>query len=97
MALELAPFGIRCHVVLPGQAPGTAFSANARARLMQEGGFPAPYAEMIQTVFTRLTSGSDTAKTRSEDVTAAIWRVATDPAAPARMAAGADALALFTA
>lgn len=95
MALELAPFGIRCHVVLPGQAPGTAFAANARERLTQAGGFPEPYAEMVQAVFARLASGSDDEKTRSEDVVAAIWRVATDPAAPMRMPAGADAVALF--
>jgi len=95
MALELAPFGIRSHVVLPGQVPGTAFSANARARLTQEGGFPEPYAEMVQAVFTWISSGADDEKTRSEDVVAAIWRVATDPAAPRRLPAGADAVALF--
>ncbi|EBA07952.1 SDR family NAD(P)-dependent oxidoreductase [Sagittula stellata] len=27
MALELAAFGIQSHVVLPGQAPGTAYSS----------------------------------------------------------------------
>lgn len=95
MALELAPFGIRSHVVLPGQAPGTSFAANARERLTQAGGFPEPYAEMIQGVFARLASGSDDEKTRSEDVVAAIWRAATDPAAPMRVPAGADAVALF--
>lgn len=95
MALELAPFGIRSHVVLPGQAPGTAFSANARERLTQAGGFPEPYAEMVEAVFARLTSGSDDEKTRPEDVAAAIWRIATDPTAPMRLPAGADAVALF--
>ncbi|WP_128253111.1 SDR family oxidoreductase [Falsirhodobacter deserti] len=95
MALELAPFGIRSHVVLPGQAPGTSFSANARERLTQAGGFSEPYSEMVQEVFARLTSGSDDEKTRPEDVTAAIWRVATDPTAPMRVPAGADAVALF--
>lgn len=95
MALELAPFGIRSHVVLPGQAPGTAFSANARARITEEGGFPEPYAEMVQAVFARLSGGSDDDKTRPEDVAAAIWRMATDPAAPMRLPAGADAVALF--
>lgn len=95
MALELAPFGIRSHVVLPGQAPGTAFSATARERLAQSGGFPEPYAEMIQAVFARLTNGSDEEKTKAEDVAAAIWRVATDPTAPMRVPAGADAVALF--
>lgn len=95
MALELAPFGIRAHVVLPGQAPETAFSAHARARLAQAGGFPEPYAEMIQAVIARLTGGSDDGKTSSADVADAIWRVATDPAAPPRLPAGADAVALF--
>ena len=95
MALELAPFGIRSHVVLPGQAPGTAFGANARERLTQAGGFPEPYAEMVQGVFARLASGSDDDKTKAEDVAAAIWRVASDPSAPMRVPAGADAVALF--
>ena len=95
MALELAPFGIRSHVVLPGQAPATAFGANARERLEQAGGFPELYAEMIQAVFARLTSGSDEDKTRPEDVAAAVWRVATDPTTPMRVPAGADAEALF--
>ena len=95
MALELAPFGIRSHVVLPGQAPGTAFGANARERLTAAGGFPEPYAEMVQAVFARLASGSDDEKTKAEDVAAAVWRVATDPAAPMRIPAGADAVMLF--
>lgn len=95
MALELAPFGIRSHVVLPGQAPGTAFSASARERLTQEGGFPEPYAGMIQAVFARLAGGSDEEKTRVEDVATAICRVATDPTTPMRVPAGADAVALF--
>lgn len=95
MALELAAFGIRSHVVLPGQAPGTAFSATARERLTQAGGFPDPYVDMIQGVFARLASGNDDEKTRSEDVAEAIWRVATDPATPMRVPAGADAVALF--
>lgn len=95
MAAELAPFGIRAHVVLPGQAPGTAFAANGRERLTQAGGFSEPYAEMIQSVFARLTSGSDDEKTKPEDVVEAIWRVATDPTAPMRVPAGADAVALF--
>lgn len=95
MALELAPFGIRSHVILPGQAPGTAFGATARERLTQSGGFPEPYAEMVQGVFARLASGSDDEKTKAEDVAAAIWRVATDPSAPMRVPAGADAVALF--
>lgn len=95
MALELAPFGIRSHVVLPGQAPGTAFGTNARERIMQAGGFPEPYAEMVQGVFARLAAGSDEGKTQAEDVVAAIWHIATDPAAPLRLPAGADAEALF--
>ena len=84
MALELAPFGIRSHVVLPGQAPGTAFGANARERIMQAGGFPEPYTEMVQGVFARMSAGTDEDKTQAEDVVAAIWRVATDPTASIR-------------
>ena len=95
MALELAPFGIRAHVVLPGQAPSTSFGTTARARLAQTGGFPEAYADMIQEVFAKLTSGSDEEKTKPEDVVAAIWTVANTPDAPLRVPAGADAVALF--
>ncbi len=39
LALEMAPFGIRVRVVVPGRAPDTAFAQNGMARSMQ-GGIP---------------------------------------------------------
>jgi NAD(P)-dependent dehydrogenase (short-subunit alcohol dehydrogenase family) len=91
LALELAPFGIRTHLVLPGRAPGTRFGENARPRM--EGAFPAPYAAFAQDVFAVL-QDTTTPMTQSHDVAEAVWRAATDPAAPARIPAGADAVAL---
>lgn len=89
MAGELVPFAIRAHVVLPGRAPGREFTAQARARLLQEGGFPWTYAETIRAALTRLNAG-DGPKTQAQDVVQAIWRAATD-------ASGADAEAAFAA
>ena len=38
-ALELAQFGIRARVVVPGAAPTTSFSNSAQARIAANGGF----------------------------------------------------------
>lgn len=91
LALELAPFGIRAHVVLPGRAPSTRFGANARPRL-EKSTHPA-YADFTQRVFAAM-SASAGPVTEASDVSAAIWRAVTDPAAPMRLPAGADAVAL---
>ncbi|WP_374468732.1 SDR family oxidoreductase [Phenylobacterium sp.] len=91
LALELAPFGIRARVVLPGRAPETRFGENARGRMGE--GFPEAYAGIVQQVFAGWQE-ADQAVTRSEDVAEAVWRAATDPDAPARIPAGADAVAL---
>jgi len=91
LALELEPFGIRAHIVLPGRAPDTRFGDNARSRMTA--GFPAPYADLVQRIFAGW--AEDTSElTRSADVVEAIWRAATDPSCPLRLPAGADAVAL---
>ncbi|HEX8611585.1 MAG TPA: SDR family oxidoreductase [Telluria sp.] len=90
LALELAPFNIRARLVLPGRAPETRFGENARPRM--EGAIPEAYADLAQRVFAGW-SGSQ-AVTLARDVAEAVWRAATDPAAPMRIAAGADAVAL---
>lgn len=91
LALELAPFGVRAHLVLPGRAPGTSFGENAR-RLM-DGSAHAAYAEFTQGVFAAMRdSGSPV--TFAKDVAEAVWRAVIDPAAPMRIPAGADAVAL---
>ena len=90
LALELQQFNIRVHLVIPGRAPETRFGENARPRM--QGGFPAAYAEIAQSVFAAWAQSS--AVTRSLDVAEAVWRAANDPLSPGRIAAGADAVAL---
>nr|WP_321986881.1 SDR family oxidoreductase [uncultured Lichenicoccus sp.] len=90
LALELAQFGVRVRLVLPGRAPDTAFGDNVRARMGLE--IPAPYAELAAQVFARVQSTTEEI-TRSSDVALAVWRAATDPSCPMRLPAGADAVA----
>lgn len=93
VALELSPFGIRTHVVLPGRAPDTRFGTNARERMAQSP-FPEAYMAQAQAVMAAFATPTDQITTAA-DVTAAIWRAATDPKAPARIPAGKDAVAHF--
>ena len=90
LALELEPFGVRVHVVLPGRGPDTAFGDNARARMTE--GFPKPYAETVQAVFKGWEQETGPV-THSSDVAEAVWRAATDTSCPAELPAGADAVA----
>ncbi|MGH7117605.1 MAG: SDR family oxidoreductase [Acetobacteraceae bacterium] len=90
LALEIAPFGIRVRVVVPGRAPDTAFVQNGMARSMQ-GGIPDPYADLAETVIARIRE-ADGPVTHPRDVASAIWRAAVDPSCPARLPAGADAI-----
>lgn len=90
VALELAPFNIRVSVVLPGRAPGTSFGDSARARVQDT--IPEAYGPLARNVFEQW--GKPSAVTEAQDVVEAVWRAATDPAAPSRIAAGADAIAL---
>ena len=90
LALELEPLGVRARLVLPGRSPATRFSANAHARMF---GMDHPaYAETVKAVFAALQDGA-APTTRVEDVAEAVWRAVTDPAAPLRIPAGADAVA----
>ncbi|MBD1555154.1 SDR family oxidoreductase [Pseudomonas typographi] len=91
LALELAPFGIRVRVVLPGRAPSTRFGENAH--LLTGDSLPEAYAQFTQRVFEAVRSTS-TPVTQAQDVAEAVWRAATDPLAPMRIPAGADAVAL---
>jgi NAD(P)-dependent dehydrogenase (short-subunit alcohol dehydrogenase family) len=94
LALELAPFDVRVRLVLPGRAPGTSFGDNAR-RLMGDS-VPEAYADFLQHVFAAV-RGNVMPVTQAQDVAEAVWRAVTDPAAPMRMPAGADAVALANA
>ena len=91
VALELAAFNVRATLVLPGRAPDTRFGENARPRI--EGGFPEPYAELVQQVFAGF--GDTSVITESQQVAEAVWRAATDASTPMRLPAGRDAEALF--
>ncbi len=89
LALELEPFNVRVRLVIPGAAPETDFSKNARVRMQD--GIPAAYADFAQGVFAR--RGQSSLVTHAQDVTDAVWRAVTDPSSPLRMPAGADAVA----
>ena len=91
LALELQHFNVRVRLVIPGRAPETRFAENAQPRRIQGG--PEAYAEFAQSVFARM-GQSTSAVTRPPDVAEAVWRAANDPSCPARIAAGADAVAL---
>lgn len=93
VAIELEPFGVRTALVLPGRAPDTRFGQNARTRM---GAIPEPYADLAQSVFAEWAEQPSTLVTHAQDVAEAVWRAATDPASPARIPAGADAVALST-
>jgi NAD(P)-dependent dehydrogenase (short-subunit alcohol dehydrogenase family) len=88
LAAEVSPFGVRVHLVLPGRATETRFGDNAFPHL--RGRDDPDYAPMIERIVASIHDASGP-MTRSSDVSEAIWRVATDPSAPLRIAAGADA------
>ncbi len=90
LALELEPFGVRARMVLPGRAPDTAFSGNARARMGMN--IPEAYGDIAAQVFARFQEPTEEI-TRPLDVAEAVWRAATDPSCPMRLPAGVDAVA----
>ena len=90
LAVEMAPFGVRVHLVLPGRSPETRFGESARPHLR---GLDEPdYVPMIQG-FVAAVRDDAGPTTRPADVAEAVWRAATDPSAPLRIPAGADAVA----
>jgi len=89
LALELQALNIRVSLVLPGLAPSTKFGANAGAR-MQEAN-PDAYMPLLQSVFARFQDVQEV--TEGKDVAEAVWRAATDPSSPLKIAAGVDAVA----
>lgn len=87
MAIELAPFGIDVRIVLPGRSPETRFGDNAHRQGLED----ADYAELVQQTIARITDETGPV-TYATDVADAVWRAATDPDAPMRLPAGADAV-----
>jgi NAD(P)-dependent dehydrogenase (short-subunit alcohol dehydrogenase family) len=93
-ALELAEFGIRARVVLPGAAPGTSFGTTARAQIAANGGFPEAYAGFVQETMAGMQQHAASGQvTTAQDVAVAVFRAATDPDCPMILPAGADAIA----
>jgi NAD(P)-dependent dehydrogenase (short-subunit alcohol dehydrogenase family) len=88
VAVEMADFGVRVHLVLPGQSPDTSFATNAQKHIA---GVDNPvYASLFERVFARLRNPTGPL-TKPLDVAEAIWFAVTDPSAPQRIPAGADA------
>jgi len=88
LAVEMEPFGVRVHIVLPGRSPETSFGANARPHLR---GMDDPdYAPQLQQ-FVKTVQDDTGPVTHATDVAEAVWRAATDASAPLRIAGGADA------
>ncbi|MBJ3777359.1 SDR family oxidoreductase [Acuticoccus mangrovi] len=94
LALELAPFGIRTRLVVPGLAPGTRFADNARGKMAEVAGIPEPYRAFADEVLAAHMEAAGAVVTQSRDVVDAIWRAVTDPSCPLFQPAGADAVAL---
>jgi NAD(P)-dependent dehydrogenase (short-subunit alcohol dehydrogenase family) len=90
MALELAQFGVRAHLVMPGRAPETRFAENGGSRM--QGLDHQAYADLVKGFMARFTEPGPI--THSQDVAEAVWRAVTDPSSPVRIPAGADAVAL---
>lgn len=88
LAIEMQPFGVRVHIVLPGRSPETRFGQNARPHLR---GMDDPdYAPLLQQ-FVKSVQDDPGPVTHASDVAQAVWRAATDPSAPLHIPAGADA------
>ena len=88
LALEVKPFGVRVHLVLPGRSPETKFGQNAMPHL--RGLDHSAYAPMIEQ-FRSGARDSSGPVTHSSDVSEAIWKIVNDPSVPVLLAAGADA------
>ncbi|KEZ21094.1 SDR-family protein [Sphingobium yanoikuyae] len=90
---ELAPFGIRVRVVMPGMAPSTSFGSTAQGHVAGAGGFAESYAEYAQQTLATMMEAANGPVTVAQDVADAIYRAATDADCPAVLPAGADAIA----
>ncbi|NMN04865.1 MULTISPECIES: SDR family oxidoreductase [unclassified Novosphingobium] len=89
LAVEMAPFGVRVHIVLPGRSPETSFGNNAMPHLR---GLDNPdYTPMIENMIAGFRDENGPV-THAIDVAEAVWRAATDPTAPLEIAAGDDAV-----
>lgn len=90
LAVEMQPFGVRVHIVLPGRSPATQFGANAMPHL--RGLDNSDYKPLIEGMMTQFREDTGPV-THAEDVAAAVFEAATNPSAPLKIPAGADAVA----
>lgn len=89
LAIEVEPFGVRVHIVLPGSSGETNFRASARSHMS---GMDDPaYGEFMQQSLARMAAAATGPGTHASDVAEAVWWAATDPSAPLRIPAGLDA------
>lgn len=89
LAGEVAPFGIRVHLVLPGSSGETRFRETAHHHLQ---GMDDPvYGDFMKQTIARMMASIGPG-THARDVAEAVWKAATDPAAPLRIPAGAGAV-----
>lgn len=89
LAVEMKPFGVRVHIVLPGRSPTTSFSDNAMPHLR---GLDNPdYKPLIEGMIANFREDTGPV-THAGDVAEAVWQVASDPSVPLRIAAGKDAV-----
>jgi len=89
LAAEVEQFGVRVRIVLPGSSGETRFRDTARAHL--RGIDDEVYGEFMRQAIARMQASTGPG-TRSADVAEAVWRAATEPSAPLRIPAGADAV-----
>jgi len=94
LALELAPLGIRAHIVLPGQAPTTSFGKKAMALMAESNSTPVDYQAFVGQVMDAFRDPAGKEFTETEDVVQAIWTAVTDAGSPMRIPAGKDSVAL---
>ncbi|WP_298964856.1 SDR family oxidoreductase [uncultured Roseibium sp.] len=94
LALELAPLGIRSHIVLPGQAPTTSFGKNAISLMAQSSDTPEDYKDFVAQIMQAFGEPSGKELTKPKSVVEAIWNAVTDSNSPLRIPAGKDAVAL---
>ena len=89
LAIEMEPFGVRVHIVLPGRSPETSFGDNAMPHL--RGLDNSDYKPLIEGMIANFREGTGPV-THAADVAEAVWQAATDPSAPLRIPAGEDAV-----
>ena len=93
LAVEMEPFGVRVHIVLPGRAPETRFGENAMPHIR---GLDIPdYKPMIEGMIANFREESGPV-THAGDVAEAVWHAASDPNAPFWLPAGEDAVQWMT-